>query len=407
VIFFLLAAGPAAGVVAPELQGWLDRAELVLTAEVASNLSYDSGRAHVAKLRIDRVLKGTYGESHVTIVDLRPAAFLPPMFAPGRYTLTFLAPLKTNTYMEKHLPRATYFHALEPRERWMGGGSHADLAAMADLVARIAAANRAPAKDKSARAPEARALVFDLIAARHPTLVGEGVASLGEIPGLAGNLTDDERTRLETALDREDLPVRVRTELVKAIAAAGLKQLVAALRKSRSPRLTAACWDALAALGAPVTVTELDPFLKSSDPEWRRLAIRPLLQREGEAGIARVGDLALHDGATAVRRTAIEALGATKLPAALPTLERAYADREFEIRQAAAGAIITIGGRPAAETLTRLAFDGPQDGQRLAVIGLFTLGIDKSDPLMRRIAEEHPEKELRELAKRGLEVKRR
>jgi hypothetical protein len=278
---------------------------------------------------------------------------------------------------------------------------------MTDLVTRVAELNRSPAKDQAGPAAAVRAAVFDLLAARHPTLVGEGAASLGEIAGLAGNLTDEERSKLETVMDREDLAVRVRAGLVEAIAAAGLQQLVPALRKPRGPRLTAACWDALAKLGSPVKGVDVEPYLKSPDPEWRRVAVRQLLQREGEGAIARAGDLALHDGVIAVRRTAIDALGASKQPSALPALEKAYADPQFEIRQAAAGAIIAIGGRPAAETLTRLAFDGPQEGQRLAVVGLFALGIGKSDPIMRRIAQEHPDAGIRELAARGLELKRR
>jgi HEAT repeat protein len=407
VLLLMLATRSAGAVVGPHIQGWFDRAQLVVAAEVTSITPHDGGRANVAELHIERLLKGTYGEPQLNVVDLRPVVSLPPRFVPGRHVLTFLAPLKMNTYLEQHLPRGTYFAPVEPPDRQLAAESAAELAEIADIVARIAASNRAPEQDRGTQAAASRKLVFDLLAARHPTLVAEGVASLGAIPDLADSLTDDERRRLEAALDREDLDVRLRVDLVKAIAGGGLRQVIPALRKLRGPRLTAACWGALADLGSPVEAADLEQHLKSTDPEWRRVAIRQLVRRERAAAIARAGDVALHDTVFAVRKTAIDALGATKLPEALPTLERAYADPMFEIRQAAAGAIITIGGHPAAETLARLAFDGPKDGQRFAVVGLFVLGIEKNDPLMRRIAREHPEQAIRELAERGLDVGKR
>jgi HEAT repeat protein len=408
VLLLILAGRPAGAAVAPHIQKWFDRAQLVIAAEVTSISPYDEGRANVAELRIQRTLKGKYGKAELNVVDLRQVVSLPPRFTLKRYVLTFLAPLKMTAPLQQQLPAGTYFTPVEPPDRALAANSAGELAEIADLVARIAASNRTPGgQERATQAATSRKLTFDLISARHPTLVAEGVATVSAIPDLGNTLTDEERQRIEGALDRDDLDVRLRTDLVRAIAEAGLRQLVPALRKLRGPRLTAACWNALADLGSPVKAADLEQHLQSTDPEWRRVAIAQLVRQEREGAIARVGDVALHDTEFGVRKTAIDALGATKLPAALPVLERAYADPMFEIRQAAAGAIITIGGRPAAETLTRLAFDGPKDGQRFAVVGLFVLGIGKDDPLMRRIAQEHPDQAIRELAQQGADARKR
>ncbi len=53
---------------------------------------------------------------------------------------------------------------------------------------------------------------------------------------------------------------------------------------------------------------------------------------------------------------------------ALPPLERAFGENGGEVQQTAARAILAVGGQPAADTFGRLAFSGPIEAQRYAVV---------------------------------------
>jgi HEAT repeat protein len=113
--------------------------------------------------------------------------------------------------------------------------------------------------------------------------------------------------------------------------------------------------------------------------------------------------VALQDPDASVRTAAIEALGETRKPEAIPPLERAFVQETGDVQRAAARAIHTIGGRSAVEAFGRLAFDSPPGSQRYAVVLLLTL-TDKSDPAVRRIAETHPDPSVRDFIEHGFDV---
>ena len=125
-----------------------------------------------------------------------------------------------------------------------------------------------------------------------------------------------------------------------------------------------------------------------------------LLAAAGDDAIPRVERMALEDKDLAVRRAAVDALGATKRDSTIPSLERIFRAGPIEVRRACATAYIGIGDRPAAESLARLAFDAPPDGQRLATTALLAL-VPKDDPLVARIRTTHPDPELRDVLEHG------
>jgi HEAT repeat protein len=224
---------------------------------------------------------------------------------------------------------------------------------------------------------------------------------------LAGTLTEPEQHRLQGALDRGELPPRVRVALIEAVAAQHLTTLVPALRTLRDPppAVLAASWQARRALGAPPTATELAPFLRSPAPGVRAVAAPALLTAERAAAVSQVERLALTDRDASVGAAAATALGATKAPGGLAALARVYTKTSSEeVRQAAGNAIVGWGGDDAADALARLAFDAPPGAQQWAVTLLFALGRKQDDPRLVRIRTTHPDPSVRELVEHGFDL---
>ena len=140
--------------------------------------------------------------------------------------------------------------------------------------------------DPATRPERERTLVFDQIAAKHPRLVFDGAASLSGVPDLQATLTDGERSRLEQALQRTDLPAWTRLELIDAVASAKLTRLASTLRDMRLPRpksLPRAGAGSSGSAGRSTSRTWLSappaPIPRSGPSYrrrcWRRMAMRP------------------------------------------------------------------------------------------------------------------------------------
>jgi len=97
----------------------------------------------------------------------------------------------------------------------------------------------------------------------------------------------------------------------------------------------------------------------------------------------------------------IEALGTLKDPATLPTLEQAFVDPSDTQRQASARAIRAVGGKPAVDTLARLANEGSVDSQRFAVLVLMTLDDPSGAVVLQQLAKTHPDEATRDLITHG------
>ncbi len=138
------------------------------------------------------------------------------------------------------------------------------------------------------------------------------------------------------------------------------------------------------------------------DPAVRAAAARQLLRIGGAEAMAQVSRMALSDTSPQVRLAALEALGTSGRPEAIPVLEQAFADPSWEIRQATGRAILALGGRTALESFARLCFAPPVDAQRYAITLLLAAGAGGDDPLVEKVATSHPDEEVREIARHGL-----
>jgi HEAT repeat protein len=210
---------------------------------------------------------------------------------------------------------------------------------------------------------------------------------------------------LAAALQRDDLPERVRIGLIDAVGKAGLRQAVPALQRIGAPiAVVEAAWRALDQLGAPPTQQSLTERLADREPSVRAAAVRELLRRDGVAAVSQVAPIAVQDPDPAVRLAAVDALGALGKPEALPPLERVFADSPQDLKQATGRAILKVGGSPAIDAFGRLAFVGPIDSQRYAVLLLMTMSEPTKHTTLDRIAQTHPDETTRDLVRHGLNV---
>ncbi len=393
-------ARPSAALEAPRLRALLGQARLAVRAEVTEVVPYDHGRIAVAHLRVVKTLKGTASES-VLVVESRDLP-TPPIFVSGQHVVVFLKMAPRTSQLATVVPEGQYYALVDPHTACLASTAAADADEAAAIVAQLAGASRKPDTNQARRVSSRRQLIFDLVAARLPPLVEDGANSLREIANLTATLTSDEQGRLETALGRADLPLPVRIALIHAVAAAKLQQLVPTLRALRDPDLLEASWAALAQLDAAPKPEDLRDQLGSPEPKVRAAAAKQLLNEEGAAAIPFVQRIAVSDPDKTTQLAAIEALGDTKSPAALPALEQVFSVTSWDARQASARAINTIGGREASEAYARLAFSAPPEAQIYAVTLLKVTGVGDDDILIKRIRETHPNPEVREVAEHGL-----
>jgi HEAT repeats len=393
-------------VVAPHLRELTKAARLVVVADVESVAPYDQGRVAVANLRIETVLKGSLGAETgpVRVVERRDLP-TPPTFRQGQAIVAFLKAAPRSSSLNAVLPPGPYYALVDLEEACLVADSPDSLAEMRRIVDLIVAESRNPISDATQRGVAARQLAFDLLSARPPVLVEDGAASLTSVPHLAGTMTKSELQTLEAALQREDVPVRIRLALVRAVGDAGLREAIPALQALGSPpEVMAAAWQALDRLQAAPPLEKLEERLAAQNPQVRAAAVRELLRREGAAAVSKAAPVALQDPDPDVRMAAIEALGETGKAEALPPLERVFVEEDVDLQQAAARAIIAIGGEPAKDAFGRLTFTGPISAQRYAFVCLMMVGVNRDDPLVKRIAETHPDETIRRLATHGVDV---
>ena len=165
-----------------------------------------------------------------------------------------------------------------------------------------------------------------------------------------------------------------------------------------------AAWRALDAMGDGLPQQALEERLASRTGSTRAAALRELLRRDGVSAIAAVGPLTISDPDPEVRRAGIDGLGELKRPEGLPPLAQAFAGNTTELRQAAARAIVAIGGEQAVSTLERLATTGPQDSQRYAVVVLMLIDDPHKTAVVERLGKTHPDEHIRRLITQGPEA---
>jgi hypothetical protein len=392
--------------VAPHLRELVKAARVAVVGNVEGVESYDQGRVAVATLRIEAALKGSLAgdPAYAKVVERRDLP-TPPLFHPGQAVAAFLIAAPRSSSLNAVLPKGLYYSLVDVEDARIVAESPDGLAEIRRIMEAIIAESRNPHTDSTQQAARARELTFDLLSARHPVLVNDGAASLTSVPHLTGSLTAREREPLEDALRREDLPIRVRVAMIDAVGKAGLTEAIAVLQTLGSPpEVMEAAWQALDQLHAPLPVEKLEEQLASENPEVRAAAVRELLRQEGVAAVSKAAPVALQDPDPKVRIAAIEALGKLGKPEALPPLERVFAEQEGGPQQAAARSILAVGGQPAIDALGRLTFTAPPTAQRYAFACLMLAGVNRDDPLVKRIAETHPDESMRQLATHGVDV---
>jgi HEAT repeat protein len=385
---------------AARLRTLLKSAHLVVAGQVTAVTSYDDDRVAVVQFAVERTLKGAAPNAtsrNIALVEVRDARGRTELAA-GMCGIAFLRPAARTSSLAQFLPAGTYFEVLPEFGAFVSAASKADAERHIEIVARIVAASRGGGMDANA----ARQLTFDLLASENPLLVEDAA---GGITGLGHEaaLTHSELETLRAALLRAALPDRVRVALIEAVAKAGLHEAVPALQSIDSPPAVAEkAWQALDQLGAPPPEQSMEARLADRDAAVRSAAVRELLRREGVGAVTEVAPIAIQDPDPAVRRAAVDALGALGKPEVLPPLERVFVDSPTELQQATGRAILAVGGPPAIDAFGRLAFAGPVPSQRYAVVLLMTMTDPHRDEVLERIAQTHSNADIRDLIAHGL-----
>lgn len=381
-------------------------ADLIVLGDVSALTEVDDGRLVQTHLRVSKTLQGPAANAGVEIIEERRFPSVPPVMKTGTRAIVFLEAAPPTSQLRRALPAGTYYRLSNARWGLLDLPDFATENVALEAVAGWITLADDQELDEVERASLRRRVVFRELGAANPRLVEDGAAALPEITGLSHHITNNERSTIVRVLEREDLPERVRIGLVDAIARMKLRSLAPALYDlpGASPDLRRATIHARAQLGEAHGRTVLVESLKNEDPEARTAAIQELMETGGRAAVADIAALAVNDPDRGVRLIAIEALGSTPSPAALEALGTTFKDADAEIRRQSARSIHAIGGREAATLLSDLTFDAPPGAQKQAVVLLLTLGIPRTDPLVTRIRDKHPNAAVRDLAENGLET---
>jgi HEAT repeat protein len=324
----------------------------------------------------------------------------------GTRVIAFLEHAPPTSQMRRALPGGTYYRLSNARWGLVELPDATTEKVFLEAVAGWVTLADDHELDEAAQASLRRRLVFLELGADSPRLVEDVAAALPELTGLSRNIKNDERSTIVRVLGREDLPERVRIGLVNAIARMKLRSLAPALHDlpGAGPDLRRATIRARAQLGEARNRNVLVDSLKDEDPVTRTAAIHELMDTGGRTAVGEIAEIAVNDPDRGVRLTAIEALGSIPSPTALDALGKTFKDADLEIRRQSARSIHAIGGREAATLLSDLAFDAPPGAQQQALALLLTLGIPRTDPLVTRIRDKHPNQAVRNLAEKGIEA---
>jgi HEAT repeat protein len=373
-------------------------ASAVIAADVARSESYDEDRLRVHRLHVERVLRGRLDDVEAGVVEIRGTSRRPPLLTEGEHGVFLLHLAPSASYVDQQLGAGAWFAVVGGRDGVIPVDSDAELATVERIL--DAGAALEPPDDKAGR----RRLAFDELASGNARLVADALVELRALPEIGG-LADDERKALTKVFTDVRVPATVRIGLMQLL---GEKKVADAL-----PALTAATADtpdvldailaARTALGSPPTRAEIVKYLDSQVPGIRAAAVRALARLDDPAALDQVGFYATSDREVAVRHAAIEALGASGRPAAVPILTRTFESAERDIKQTSARALLQIGGPAADNALVDLALHGGSTETQTYAALLLLMSRGREDPAVRRLATSNPSPEVRALLEHGLE----
>ena len=378
-------------------------ASAIVLANVTRTETYDKDRLKLHRLGIERVLRGRLDDPEPGVIDLAGGSHRTSLLVPGQHLVVLLRPAPRLSYLAQQQPEGKYFDTVGGRDGLVLIGSEAELQAVERIFSTAASM---ATLDAGAALAAQRGLAFDELRSESPRLVADALAELRELPELASLSPKDADTFRRVLPDRRIDPIvrvgliALLTERAGANALPGLTPVDA-----REPVVLAALLDARARLGAPADHTELARYLASDDPSVRAAALRALAALGDAESIAELGRHATADADVLVRAAAVEALGASRRPAAVPILARSFDVSERAVQQASGRALLAIGGPAAADTLVDLALKGASSETRTYAALLLIASRGPNDPAVRRIADSNPSPEVRYLLEHGLEFR--
>ena len=304
------------------------------------------------------------------------------------------------TYLAQHLPAGTFFEAVGGREGVVPVGSDAEVEDVARALADGAAI--AGTEGDAARAA-ARRLAFFELASANGRLEADGLVELRQL-GELGSLSPAEVATLARVLRDRSVDRSVRIGLLHLVAERHATAALSALATADAddPGVLEALLLARAALGSERRA-DIDPHLASRDPGIRAAAVRAL-GRLGDASV--IPDLeryATVDPDLKVRVAAVEALGATKQPGAVPVLARTFQAGSTPLMQASARALLAMDSSAVDDAFVDLALRGRTPDARRYAAAVLVLARGRTDPAVRRIEAASPPPEVKDLLEHGLQ----
>lgn len=373
---------------------------LVVEGVVTRTESLDDDRLRVYHLRADRTSKGTAGGDDVAIVEMRGSTGRPALLDDGARVLVLLRPAPPLSYLAQHLPDGVHYA--------LSGGRDGIVPLASDEEQRLVDATLAEGARITSLADETeakaarRALAFHELASTYSRLAADALVELRRLDDVA-HLTAEEVAAVERTLTAKTVSPVTRAGLAQLAGERGWKEALGALRAAatETPQLFDAILTARARLGAPPDRDELARYLGAKDPAIRAAALRALGAAPDPA-IGEIGHFATNDPDVDVRVAAIDALGATRRSAAVPTLSRTLAMPDRAVRQASGRALITIGGPAASDAFVDLALHGTDEETRAYAALLLVVSSGRDSPAVQGLLAQNPSGEVRDVIEHGL-----
>jgi HEAT repeat protein len=385
----------------PPLRQLAAEATAAVLGDVGRTETYDEGRLLLHRIRVTRVLRGRIDVAEPAVVDILGDPNRPPLVVEGERAVFLLKPQPPLSYLDEQLPEGSRFAVVSGVDGVLTVGTDAEVEAIERALAQGAAV--AALDEEPARAA-CRKLAFTELASPSPRLALDALTELRQLPDVKG-LTPEEVDGLGRALRDPRVDPTTRMGLIRLIGERGWREALPALGTALtdSPATLDAVLAARTALGTPPTRADLRPYLEEKDPKLRAVAARALARLDDPQALGDVGGLARNDPDVKVREAAVEALGKSGKPAAIPVLRETFASNERAIRQASARALIDMPGPVGDQALVELALQGRTSEVQsyAALVLLVTRGRDSE--AVRRLEQSNPSPAVRKLLEHGIE----